>query len=167
MGKKAHSLDAYSFPECGPVPAMMPRLDVGNSRGVHPRSSPAHPSGAGHVPHTHACRRVQQRRRAVPSQALHTPSSGCRPGLPPWRGLPCATPPPSASTRSLSHRCGPAGACRAQLERSTGGGRNRQATSRPWAMAYARRSPSCSTCARTASKAAASSAGSNAAAAAG
>jgi hypothetical protein len=45
----------------------------------------------------------------VPSQALRTPSSGCRTGLPPWRGLPWTTPLPSASTRSLYHRCGPQG----------------------------------------------------------
>jgi hypothetical protein len=45
----------------------------------------------------------------VPSHAVHTPCSGCRPGLPPWRGLPGAMPPPSASRRSLSHRCGPQG----------------------------------------------------------
>lgn len=75
----------------------------GHSRGVNPRADAAQPSGAKHFPHTHACRRVQQRRRAVPSQALRTPSSGGHTDLPPWRGL------PSASTRSLSHRCGPQG----------------------------------------------------------
>ena len=46
---------------------------------------------------------------ALPLQALHTPSSGCRMALPPWRGPPWSTTPPSAATRSTWHRCSPQG----------------------------------------------------------